>query len=96
MMNHDFASRDPITQWTDGNISVFNGSSHAIEAGRKSVSAMATFPAKVPVYLWFCMDNPFDAVSIYAPFLQQIHSIKSRLGYSKLNVELSTPTNHAL
>jgi hypothetical protein len=50
MMNHDFASRI-LSQWTDGNISVFNGSSHAIEAGSE-ISAASNFPGEKFLYIY--------------------------------------------
>jgi hypothetical protein len=64
-----------------GNISVFNGSSHAIEAGRKSVSAMAAFrPGEVPVYLWFCMDvRSMLYPSRSIPPTDPLHQVKARI-----------------
>jgi hypothetical protein len=99
MMNHDFASEIFHAMDTDGNISVFNGSSRAIEAGEEICLCYGNFPNEKFMYIYgfAIMDNPFDAVSIYAPIppSDPLHQVKARILETKCGI-VDTNEPHAL
>jgi hypothetical protein len=99
MMNHDFASEIFHAMDTDGNISVFNGSSRAIEAGDEICLSYGNFPNEKFMYIYgfAMMDNPFDAVSIYAPIplTDPLHQVKARILETKCGI-VDTNEPHTL
>jgi hypothetical protein len=99
MMNHDFASEIYHAMDTDGNISVFNGSSHAIDAGEEICLCYGNFPSEKFMYIYgfAIVDNPFDAVSIYAPVppTDPLHQVKARILETKCGI-VDTNEPHAL
>jgi hypothetical protein len=99
MMNHDFASEIFHAMDTDGNISVFNGSSRSIETGEEICLCYGNFPNEKFMYIYgfAIMDNPFDAVSIYAPIppTDPLHHVKARILETKCGI-VDTNEPHAL
>lgn len=99
MMNHDFASEIFHAMDKGGNISVFNGSSRAIEAGAEICLRYGNFPNEKFMYIYgfAMMNNPFDAVSIYAPIppTDPLHHVKARILETKCGI-VDTNEPHAL
>jgi hypothetical protein len=99
MMNHDFASEIYHAMDTNGNISVFNGSSRSMEAGEEICLCYGNFPSEKFMYIYgfAIMDNPFDAVSIYAPIppTDLLHQVKARILETKCGI-VDTNEPHAL
>jgi hypothetical protein len=90
MMNHDFASETYHEMDRHGNISVFNGSDRAIEAGEEICLCYGNFPNEkfLLIYGFATFDNPFDAVSIYAPIppTDALHQVKARILETKCGI----------
>jgi hypothetical protein len=99
MMNHDFESDIYHAMDSNGNLAVFNGSSRAIKAGEEICLCYGGFPNEkfLFIYGFAIPQNPFDAVSIYAPIppSDPLHQVKARILETKCrNVDSNEP--HAL
>jgi len=99
MMNHDFASDISHAMDTDGNLSVFNGSSRAIEPGEDICLSYGNFPNEklLLIYGFAIPNNPFDAVSIFAPIplSDPLATVKARILETKCGI-VDTNEPHAL
>ena len=92
MMNHDFGSS--VTHSLDsvhGDLSVFNGSSQAIEANQEIFLSYGNFPNEklLLIYGFVVPGNPFDCVAIYAPILPSdpYFLVKARILQNKCGID---------
>jgi hypothetical protein len=91
MINHDFTSTVNHAMDLQGNLSVFNGTEMTIEAGEEVLLSYGYFSNEklLLIYGFTVPDNPYDAVSIYAPIRPDdpLYQVKVRILQTKCGVE---------